>query len=170
MVCPHCNQGTHVLESRRAEDGLALRRRRECTSCGHRFTTFERAEPEPLHVRKRNGHRQRFDRTKLRAALLNATHKRPVSPRDIEAAVGRIEARIAAGGGESSSDQVALHCLEELRELDHGAYLQFAGTLPEPNAQFAEVEDSSARAGSVRLESNHGQSTPKAAPRRGLDG
>lgn len=119
-----------MLESRRVGDGAALRRRRECTACGHRFTTFERREPEPAFVRKRDGRRQRFDRTKLRAALLGASHKRPVSARDVEALVDRVEAEVARAGGELDAERVARLCLAGLRELDRGAYLQFAGTLP----------------------------------------
>jgi transcriptional repressor NrdR len=81
-------------------------------------------------VIKRDGGRQRFDRTKLRAALLNAAHKRPVIASDIEAVVDRIEVAVGDGGGELSSDRIGQLCLAELRELDWGAYLQFAGTLP----------------------------------------
>ena len=79
---------------------------------------------------KRDGERQRFDRTKLRAALLNAAHKRPVIASDIEAIVDRIETAVGDGRGELSSERIGELCLEELRELDRGAYLQFAGTLP----------------------------------------
>jgi len=84
-----------VLESRRAEDGSAVRRRRACRSCAHRFTTFERADPDPLFVRKRGGDLQRFDRAKLRAALLRSTHKRQVSAADVEA----LAAKSALGVG-----------------------------------------------------------------------
>ena len=91
MECPRCEQSTRVLESRRAEGGAALRRRRECAACGHRFTTFERRERPPLRVRKRDGKSQRFDRAKLRAALLRATHKRQVSPADVEALTACID-------------------------------------------------------------------------------
>ena len=76
MNCPECDHPTRVLESRRADAGAATRRRRVCSSCGHRFTTFERRERPPLAVVKRDGERQRFDRAKLRAALLRSTHKR----------------------------------------------------------------------------------------------
>lgn len=130
-----------MLESRRAEDGAALRRRRECGGCGHRFTTFERRDPEPAFVRKRDGRRQRFDRTKLRAALLGATHKRSVSAGDVEALVNRIEAEAAAAGGELDADRITALSLEGLRELDAGAYLQFAGTLPSASADFAGPEE-----------------------------
>ena len=126
-----------MLESRRSEHGAATRRRRECGSCGHRFTTFERRERAPLAVRKRNGERQRFDRTKLRAALLRSTHKRQVSADDVEALVERIAVAIESAGGELSAERIGGLCLTGLRELDEGAYLQFLGTLPSPNADFA---------------------------------
>jgi transcriptional repressor NrdR len=156
MDCPRCHEPTRVLESRRATGGAAVRRRRACTACGDRFTTFERREPEPTFVRKRDGRRQRFDRTKLRAALLGASHKRPVSARDVEALVDRVEAEAVAAGGELDAGRIASLCLEGLRELDGGAYLQFAGTLPTAateslppaaaNPEFAESEEQ----GSVR--------------------
>ena len=146
MECPHCHHPTRVLESRRAEDGTATRRRRACAGCGHRFTTYERREREPIFVRKRDGSQQPFDRTKLRAALLRATHKRQVEAADVEALVDRVEVAIETADGELPAERIGELCLQGLRDLDEGAYLQFLGTLPSPNAQFAE----SAPAGSVR--------------------
>jgi transcriptional repressor NrdR len=162
MVCASCQSPTRVLESRPAPDGGAVRRRRECSRCGHRFTTFERREPEPLHVIKRDGERQRFDRTKLRAALLNAAHKRPVIASDIEAIVDRIEIAVDDGGGELSSERIGRLCLAELRELDWGAYLQFAGTLPsasDPDASGA----APFAAGSIRSTREDSEFPPNAA-------
>lgn len=153
MECPRCQQPTRVLESRRAEDGAALRRRRACSECGYRFTTFERRVSEPLYVRKRAGERQRFDRTKLRAALLRATHKRQVGALEVEALVDRIELAISAAGGELAARRIGELCLEGLRELDYGAYLQFLGTLPSPSPRAAAINPEIARsrpAGSVR--------------------
>jgi transcriptional repressor NrdR len=150
MECPRCHSRTSVLESRKAEDGAATRRRRECVSCGHRFTTYERREREPLFVRKRDGERQRFDRTKLRAALIRAAYKRPVSADSLEDLVGRVELAIETAGGELDADRVAALCLEGLRDLDAGAYLQFAGTLPGATPEFAP----SAEGGSVRVGSD----------------
>jgi transcriptional repressor NrdR len=132
MTCPNCERSTRVLESRQAEAGVAIRRRRECPTCGRRFTTYERREPDPLYVIKRDGERQRFDHTKLRAALLRAAHKRPVEPAAIESVVGRIEAELTRAGGELAAQAIGELCLAELRELDTGAYLQFAGTLEQP--------------------------------------
>jgi transcriptional repressor NrdR len=146
MTCPVCQRPTRVLESRSAEGGAATRRRRECTGCGHRFTTFERRDAPALRVRKRDGERQRFDRNKLRAALLRSTHKRQVSADDVESLVGRIEVAIEGAGGELPAERIGELALEGLGELDHGAYLQFLGTLPSPNADFAE----SVGGGSVR--------------------
>ncbi len=145
MDCPSCGNRTRVLESRRAEDGAAIRRRRECVSCGRRFRTFERAEPEPLFVVKRNGERKPFDREKLRASLTRAVHKRPVEPAEIDALVARIVAHVRGGGGELETARIGELCLEGLRRLDAGAYLQFAGVdLADPEAIRAEVEKLSA--------------------------
>jgi transcriptional repressor NrdR len=140
MTCPRCQSPTRVLESRPSEAGAATRRRRECASCGHRFTTFERRERTELAVRKRGGERQRFDRNKLRAALLRSTHKRQVSADDVEALVERIAIAIETAGGELPAERVGELCLDGLQELDHGAYLQFLGTLPSPNAEFADSD------------------------------
>lgn len=168
MVCPSCRTPTHVLESRRSPDGDEVRRRRECATCGRRFTTFERRILEPAYVIKRDGSRQRFDRTKLRGSLLAATHKRPVTAVDVEAIVDRIEVA-AAEPGELSSERVGELCLAELRELDVGAYLQFAGTLAEPASAISGQTAAAGRGGSVRVGREDPESPPKAAARRGLD-
>lgn len=157
MNCPICDRPTRVRESRSTEAGASTRRRRVCSQCGHRFTTYERRERRPLAVIKRNGERQRFDSTKLRAALLRSTHKRQVSASDVEALVERVAIEIEAAGGELGADRIGDACLEGLRALDHGAYLQFLGTLPSPEADRAtEKADfaESAQAGSVRVERN----------------
>ena len=148
MVCPSCSGITRVLESRRAEGGAATRRRRECPACGRRFTTFERRERGPLFIRKRDGERQRFDRAKLRRALVRAAHKRPVAPAEIDAAVGRVQELLEDRGDEHEAQAIAELALAELRELDYGAYLQFAGTLTDVNPEFAGLSE----AGSVRPE------------------
>jgi transcriptional repressor NrdR len=135
-----------VLESRRAEDGASTRRRRVCSGCSHRFTTYERREREPAFVRKRDGERQRFDRTKLRAALLRSTHKRQVTADDVEALVSSIELAVETAGGELEAARIGELALAGLGELDEGAYLQFLGTMPAPNTQIAEPEGT----GSVR--------------------
>jgi transcriptional repressor NrdR len=151
MDCPHCNAATKVLESRRAEDGTALRRRRECSGCGGRFTTYERFQRPRLHVRKRSGRRQPFDR--------------PVSPADVEALVERIELAIETAGGELDAERLVRLCLAGLGDLDRGAYLQFAGTVPEEIADFAEV----GAGGSVRAARDPAQLPPQAPTRRVFD-
>jgi transcriptional repressor NrdR len=130
MNCPACGAETQVLETRSTEGGAAVRRRRACKECGRRFTSFERREPEPAWVIKRSGERQLFDRAKLRSALIRASHKRDVDPRELEQIVDEVE-REAQATGELSAERIGEVCLDGLRELDHGAYLQFAGTLPE---------------------------------------
>lgn len=163
-----------MLESRQTGDRGAIRRRRECAGCADRFTTYERREPAPLFVRKRDGDVQRFDRTKLRAALLRAAHKRPVSAGDVEDLVGRIELAIETSGGELTAARIGELCLSGLRELDPGAYLQFAGTLSgDRSAIEAAISGLSGAAeprGSVRGERKDVGSTPQAASRRGNDG
>jgi transcriptional repressor NrdR len=126
--CSRCDSPTKTLETRRVPDG-AVRRRRECSTCGHRFTTYERAVPETLEVIKRDGHRQPFDREKLRTALVRASHKRDVDPRRLEEIVERIEAEAHDSGGRIEAARIGAFCLDGLQKLDHGAYLQFAGTL-----------------------------------------
>jgi transcriptional repressor NrdR len=131
MNCPRCDHPTNTLETRKTEAGAALRRRRACSSCGHRFTTYERAVPETLQVIKRDGSRQPFDRDKLLGSLNRATHKRKLDPRKLGLLVDGVEREVRDSGGELSASRIAELCLVGLEKLDRGAYLQFAGTLPE---------------------------------------
>ena len=165
MNCPGCDAVTHVLESRGSEGGASVRRRRECTECGQRFTTFERREADPVYVVKRSGERQRFDRDKLRRALLRAAHKRPVSAADVDGVVDRVEAEAIAAGGDVNARRIGGSCMEALRDLDPGAYLQYAGTLPPDEAEFARPSPT----GSVRLRREDAELPLKAASRRGTD-
>lgn len=114
---------------------------------------------------KRDGERQRFDRTKLRAALLAAAHKRPITAVDVEAIVDGIEVT-AADAGELSTERIGELCLAELEAIDHGAYLQFLGTLPAPASAISGRSDPER---SVRAAREDSQSPPKAVARRGLD-
>ena len=123
-----------------------MRRRRECSSCGTRFTTFERLQSGPTFVVKRDGGHEPFDRDKLRRALIGAAHKRPVSRTEIDRIVDRVEAQASVAGSELDSRQIGELVLGELLELDYGAYLQFAGTMPDVNPEIA----ASRPAGSVR--------------------
>lgn len=169
MQCPQCGSPSRVLESRPADDGAAVRRRRECSSCGVRFTTFERVAVDRLYVRKRDDRRQPFDGEKLRAALVRAAHKRDVSASQIHGIVAAVEGEATASGGAIAAKRIGEICLERLRRLDHGAYLQFAGTLPGANADFAAVEGAQGGAGSVRVPRKDPRSTSKAGTRRGSD-
>jgi transcriptional repressor NrdR len=164
--CPSCGTQTSVLETRKAAGG-AVRRRRSCPDCGERFTTHEQREHPPLHVIKRGGRRQRFERTKLRAALLRAAHKRPVSAADVESLVDRIESEAEHSGGEIASDRVGEMCLDGLRRLDLGAYVQFVGV-------YRELSDlASVRAELEHLDNwgnnpaNREQTAAEFRPRRG---
>lgn len=127
MNCPFCEHGeTKVVDSRVAGKG-AIRRRRECLICSQRFTTFERVEQSPLHVVKRDGARQPFDRTKLLAGLTRACVKRPVSLEQIERAAVTIEAGLRNGvGDEIESARIGEEALRVLRDLDRVAYVRFA--------------------------------------------
>jgi transcriptional repressor NrdR len=115
-----------VVDSRNAEDGAAIRRRRECVGCGHRYTTFERIDEIPLMVVKRSGARQAFDREKLIEGLRSATKNRPVTEAQLEVVAREVEDELREDGSEPTSEQVGLSVLERLRVLDEVAYLRFA--------------------------------------------
>ena len=128
MRCPTCeNDTTRVIDSRDLENGTSIRRRRECEACGHRFTTYERPEGARLAVVKRDGSRQDFDREKLRAGLLKALQKRPVTLDRVEAAIDDIESHLRArGDAEVPSTEIGRLATEALRDLDQLAYIRFA--------------------------------------------
>jgi len=125
--CPFCEHGeTKVVDSRVAGRG-AIRRRRECLVCSQRFTTFERVEETPLHVVKRDGSRQPFDRAKLLAGLTRACVKRPVSLEQIERAAVTIEVGLRNGvRDEVEASRIGDEALTVLRDLDRVAYVRFA--------------------------------------------
>jgi transcriptional repressor NrdR len=126
MRCPYCRENDDkVVDSRLADDGGAIRRRRECLACGRRFTTYERVEDVSLVVRKRSGVTEPFDRTKLRAGIERAATGRLDEPA-IDNAVADIEEELRALGGEVASDRVGVAVLDRLQALDHVAYLRFA--------------------------------------------
>jgi transcriptional repressor NrdR len=128
MRCPRCEAtGTRVIDSRDLENGSTIRRRRECEACGHRFTTYERPEGARLIVVKRDGSREEFEREKLRAGLLKALQKRPVTLDRVEAALDEIELTLRArGDAEVPSTEVGRLATEALRDLDQLAYIRFA--------------------------------------------
>jgi transcriptional repressor NrdR len=125
--CPWClADDDRVVDSRLAEDGAAIRRRRECAGCGHRFTTFERIDEVPMMVIKRSGLRQPFHRGKLVDGLRAATKNRPVTEEQLDVLAQEVEDALREEGSEPTSEQVGLAVLERLRLVDEVAYLRFA--------------------------------------------
>ena len=161
MRCPFCGaQDTKVIDSRLSGDGDQVRRRRECTLCRERFTTYESAELNLPRVVKRDGTRVPFDGRKLRSGIMRALEKRPVEMEQIEASIGRINRKlIASGDREVQSRLIGDLVMEELRALDQVAYVRFASV-------YREFEDVNAFREEIdRLES---QPTPEER-RRQLD-
>ena len=128
MYCPFCSDSeTKVIDSRLVSEGIQVRRRRECLSCGERFTTFETAELVLPRMIKTNGSRQPFDEDKLRNGLLRALEKRPVDLERIESTLDRIKHRLReTGEREVATREVGEMVMDELRELDDVAYVRFA--------------------------------------------
>jgi len=125
--CPSCSfDDTKVIDSRLAEEGGAIRRRRSCTQCGYRFTTYERLEEVALYVVKRGGGKQPFDRLKMMAGIQAAVKGRPVGDEMIMEIAERIEDALRLEGGDVTSDQVGHAVLEQLRLIDEVAYMRFA--------------------------------------------
>jgi transcriptional repressor NrdR len=125
--CPWCSvDDDRVVDSRLADDGAAIRRRRECLGCGRRFTTFERVEEVPLWVLKRSGDREPFDRGKVIAGVRAASKNRPVSGEEMAALAQRVEDALRERGPEPTSQQVGLAVLDQLKALDEVAYVRFA--------------------------------------------
>ncbi len=124
--CPFCRENDDkVVDSRVADEGGAIRRRRECLACGRRYTTYERVEEVGLVVRKRSGVDEPFDRDKLRAGC-RAGGDEPARAATVDAIVGEVEEELRELGGEVGSERVGVAVLERLRGLDHVAYLRFA--------------------------------------------
>jgi transcriptional repressor NrdR len=128
MRCPKCGcQEDKVIDSRASREGATIRRRRECTVCGHRFTTYEELEHEGLMVLKRDGRREEFSREKLLAGLRKACQKRPVSPKALEDLVDHIVAAVTGKyESEVPGEAIGKMVMEGLRELDDVAYVRFA--------------------------------------------
>ena len=115
-----------MVDSRAAEDGSAIRRRRECLTCGQRFTTYERLEEVPFVVVKRSAAREPFDRAKVIAGVESAAKNRPVAAELIAAMAADIEESLRMVGSEVSTEEVGLAVLDRLRAVDEVAYLRFA--------------------------------------------
>jgi transcriptional repressor NrdR len=131
MRCPFCGaEDTRVVDSRPAEGGATIRRRRACEQCSNRFTTYERREAV-LMVRKRDGRLEPFSSEKVRAGVSNAFADREVPEGALDALVAQIEAYAEDEGPEITSEEIGRHVLEALRRLDEVAYLRFASVYKE---------------------------------------
>lgn len=127
MFCPSCRAvDTKVVDSRVAEEGSAIRRRRQCLACAHRFTTFERVDHAPLTVEKSNGDAEPFDRAKLIGGLAAATKGRNVTDTRLEEIALRVEDSVRLLGSTVTSANIGVAVLDELRSVDEVAYLRFA--------------------------------------------
>ena len=128
MRCPFCDHAeTQVIETREADDGDALRRRRRCTQCDKRFTTYERVELSLPAVVKKNGVRAEYDRRKLRASLALALRKRPVTSEEVDAVIARIEDELLSlAAREVASEKIGELVMRELRKIDKIGYVRFA--------------------------------------------
>ena len=128
MKCPYCGyEESKVIDSRPADEGERIRRRRECLKCGKRFTTHEVIETVPIIVVKRDKSREVFDRNKLTAGLLRACEKRPVSINQIEKMVDNIESQLQQSlDREVTSMQIGELTMEQLKSVDEVAYVRFA--------------------------------------------
>ena len=138
MKCVYCNgTDSRVIDSRQTEDGTAIRRRRECESCGRRFTTYEKVDMIPLMVIKKDRSRQVFDSAKLRRGILRACEKRPVSLSDIDQLVRSIEMRAYNHcDQEIRSDEIGEMVMEGLKKMDEVAYVRFASVY----RQFRDIQ------------------------------
>ncbi|WP_425060788.1 Transcriptional repressor NrdR [Sporomusa carbonis] len=139
MRCPFCGVAdSKVIDSRSADEGNSIRRRRECSACVRRFTTYEVVEEIPLMVIKKDGRREMFDRNKLLGGLLKACEKRPVPIDVIETAVNKVEKDIRNNiEREVSTRQIGETVMQYLKEIDQVAYVRFASVY----RQFADINN-----------------------------
>lgn len=139
MRCPFCSyEDSRVIDSRSVENGVSIRRRRECPECGRRFTTYEKYEEAPLVVSKKDGRRELFDQKKLLSGLLKAFEKRPVPLESIQALAHGIERELRLkGDNEVSSEAIGEAVMQHLEKVDQIAYVRFASVY----RQFADVQN-----------------------------
>ena len=128
MKCPFCFAvDSKVVDSRPTDEGTTIRRRRECTHCGKRFTTYEKVEHIPILVVKKDGRREVFDSDKILSGLLKACEKRPITMKDLEALVQDIEKQVYNSlDREITSQRIGEMVMERLKSLDEVAYVRFA--------------------------------------------
>jgi len=145
MQCPFCKApNTRVIDSRLYEEGTQVKRRRECERCGSRFSSFEKAQLTMPFVLKRNGIPEPFDEDKLRRGIANALYKRPVQPEAVDHAIENVMRKLrATGEREVASRRIGEWLMDELRDLDHVAYVRFASiyrSFEDVNAFREEIE------------------------------
>ena len=133
MKCPYCgSEETRVTDSRPVEESNSIRRRRQCDSCGKRFTTYEKIETIPLVVIKKDHTRQQYDRAKIEAGVMRACYKRPIPVDEIKKMIDRVETELYnQGGGEVKSAEIGEKIMDGLKELDPVAYVRFASVYRE---------------------------------------
>lgn len=133
MKCPFCNAvDTKVIDSRPVDDNSSIRRRRQCESCGQRFTTYEKLETIPLMVIKKDNTRELYDRAKIEAGVIQSCHKRPISPQQITAVIDEIENAIFnKEEREVPSSVIGELVMDRLKHLDEVAYVRFASVYRE---------------------------------------
>jgi transcriptional repressor NrdR len=148
LRCPFCShENSQVKDSRPAEDGASIRRRRQCEDCGARFTTFERVQLRELTVVKSGSRREPFDRTKLERSIAIACRKRPVPPERIDRLVSSIQRQVETSGeSEIVSTAIGELVMNGLKALDPVAYIRFASVYKD----FSEASDFEAFAGTVK--------------------
>ncbi len=133
MKCPYCsNPDTRVIDSRPAEDGNSIRRRRSCDACGKRFTTYEKVETIPLIIIKKDNNREQYDRGKIERGILRACYKRPVSAAEIQKVIDQVETKVfSLEAKEIESSVVGEIVMDVLKDLDEVAYVRFASVYRE---------------------------------------
>ena len=135
MKCPFCSvDNTRVIDSRPADDGDSIRRRRQCDACGRRFTTYEKVETIPLIVIKKDKNRETYDRRKIEAGVIKSCHKRPVSAEAVTKCIDDIENEIFnLEVKEVDSTQIGEIVMDKIKDLDQVAYVRFASVYREFN-------------------------------------
>ena len=161
MNCPFCrHDDTRVLDSRPTEEGVAIRRRRECTMCERRFTTYERVEEPPLLVVKKDGRREAFDRQKILRGMITACEKRPVALAQLEGLASSVERRVRDQGiDEVPSHWVGEQVMDLLAALDTVAYVRFASVYRD----FTDLRGFKELLERMDLRTNGGESDPDTA-------
>ncbi|TSC59942.1 MAG: transcriptional repressor NrdR [Candidatus Peregrinibacteria bacterium Greene0416_62] len=138
MNCPRCkHEDTAVVDSRIAEDGRAIRRRRECPKCNHRFTTFERQELNNLIVVKRDGTREPYSRSKIERGIWIACTKRPITQENVDSLLDKLEEKWGGNKGEVGSATIGTDVMKALHKMDKVAYIRFASV----HREFKDVEE-----------------------------